>query len=142
MSKLKRVLLSIFSLVFVGTLLPGCLEMSGGNSPNNNNSGSGGNLNGGGDGSGGGSPGTAAAYFSATVLPAFRSSCASCHNDPRFGGNGPLTIFDYSSMVTKVIAGGGADQNTAVATVAKAAMTNLPAMWSKFGGEWKSLSEG
>jgi hypothetical protein len=44
-------------------------------------------------------------YFAATVMPAFKTNCQTCHSDPRFGGNAPLSLYSYSSMLAKLAAG-------------------------------------
>lgn len=53
-------------------------------------------------------PGSAASqnYFATKVLPVFESQCVMCHNEPRFGGNGPLTIYNYIQMRVKLASGG------------------------------------
>ncbi len=50
-------------------------------------------------------------FFNNTVKPAFNAKCMSCHNEPRFGGNGPLTIYGYGPMKTMLSAGGTTSVN-------------------------------
>ncbi len=50
-------------------------------------------------------------YFATKVLPVFEGQCISCHNEPRFGGNGPLTIYTYIQMRVKLATGTSAFNN-------------------------------
>lgn len=50
-------------------------------------------------------------YFASKVLPVFEGQCISCHNEPRFGGQGPLTIYNYLPMRVKLATGGSAFNN-------------------------------
>lgn len=51
------------------------------------------------------------AMFDSIVKPAFQAKCTTCHNEPRFGGNGPLSIFSYNAMVMKLMNGSADDSN-------------------------------
>lgn len=51
------------------------------------------------------------AFFTSKVLPVFQSQCNTCHIEPRFGGNAPLSIFGYGPMKAKLDAGGSATNN-------------------------------
>lgn len=61
--------------------------------------------------SGGSTVDTPANYFSKKVLPLFQASCTGCHNDPRQGGLGGLTIYSYTQMHRQLMNGTTPDQN-------------------------------
>jgi len=53
------------------------------------------------------------AYFTATMLPVLNTNCASCHADPRIQAavRGPLTIFSFAAMRSKLADGATATGN-------------------------------
>lgn len=71
-------------------------------------------LPGGGGGGGGGGKTAGQIAFESRVLPLLQSNCNSCHSEPRLGGVGPLTIYQYSAMRTKLGNGSSATNNELV----------------------------
>ncbi len=50
-------------------------------------------------------------FFKNTVNPMFTARCTTCHTEPRFGGNAPLSLFNYTSMRALLLNGTGAINN-------------------------------
>lgn len=44
-------------------------------------------------------------YYTTKISPLFTSRCATCHSEPRFGGTGGLSIFNYTLMRTYLLNG-------------------------------------
>ncbi|MBI1862178.1 MAG: hypothetical protein HYR96_14790 [Deltaproteobacteria bacterium] len=78
----------------------------------NGSTGSGSGNGSGGGGAIGGDPNSPSSYFANTVALSFQAQCTSCHNDPRFGGSGGLTIYSYDKMVAQLLNGSSPDTNS------------------------------
>lgn len=61
-----------------------------------------------------GGSGAGQTYFNSTVMPMFNSRCISCHNEPRFGGTAPLSIYTYSNMRALLTSGTGSLNNALI----------------------------
>lgn len=86
-------------------LLTGCLTTANVGVPMGKNSGPGG---------GGGNNFNVRAgrsYYDNVVNVMFMSSCNSCHNEPRFNGDGPLTIYNYDAALAFLRSGSSPDSN-------------------------------
>ncbi len=98
--------LSVLCFLMATLMLTGCLTTA--TSPNLTG------FSGGGGGGGGGNTGSGRAgkdYFNNSVLPALNANCRSCHNDPRFGTTGPLSIYNYDLMLADLRAGSSPEEN-------------------------------